>query len=358
MAGYQCVVATNGMDRYQRKQRAKITEKTRYCVNRHTNCYLFTSEAQERSQIVFTTDQFNAWRANFRITHDEKHMNENMMKEIIGKYPSEALDEEGVVFFGSNVKTGNGLVEIALKDSRGRLILLDVHKGPLDSGKIEQHIERCNGFLKSNPYFHIRIMYVANYISTLQKDFLHRVGCEFRELYQKKLDEIAEKHELLHKDLPLLNIEEQSIKGHSEKKDAIRILILEDDPTSGKLLTNFLTPHGDCDLVTDGKSAVEFFQKAIRVHDGYKLIFVDIMVPETLGHDVVRLIREVERKEGISLEKKAKVIVTSALSDPDNIIEAFKADCDSYLIKPIRKAKLINEIKSLGISIDSENNDQ
>lgn len=283
-------------------------------------------------------------------------MNVNMIKEIIGKYPSEALDEEGLVLWGSNVKLGNGQVDIALKDSKGCLLLLDVQRGPLDSGKIEQHIERCNEFLKSNPYFHIRIMYVANYISTLQKDFFHRGGYEFRELSQKKLVEIVEKHELLHEDRPLSNIGEQSIRAHDRKKDSIRILILEDDPTSGTLLTNFLTPHGNCDLVTDGKRAVEFFQKAIRAHARYNLVLVDIMVPETLGHDVVRLIREVERKEGIPYENKAKVIVTSALSDPENIIEAFKANCDSYLIKPIRKAKLINEIKTLGIPIDSESN--
>ncbi len=104
----------------------------------------------------------------------------------------------------------------------------------------------------------------------------------------------------------------------------------------------------------DGKSAVEFFQKAIRADDGYKLILVDIMVPDTLGHDVVRMIREMERKEGIPLEKTVKVIMTTFLSDPYNIIKSFKANCDSYLIKPIRKAELINEIKSLGISIDSE----
>ena len=285
-------------------------------------------------------------------------MNEKMMQEIIGKYPSEALGEEGLVLFDREVKTGNRRLDIVLKDSKGRLVLLDVQKGPLDSGKIDQHIDFCTGFLRSNPYFHIRIMYVANYISTLQKDFLHDRGYEFRELSQKKLEEIAEKYGLLHKDRSMSNIEEQNIKGHSEKKDSIRILILEDDPTSGKLLTNFLKPDGNCDLVTDGKSAVEFFQKAIRADDGYKLILVDIMVPETLGHDVVRMIREMERKEGIPLEKKAKVIMTTSLSDPDNIIESFKASCDSYLIKPIRKAKLINEIKSLGISIDSENDIQ
>ena len=51
---------------------------------------------------------------------------------------------------------------------------------------------------------------------------------------------------------------------------------------------------------------MECFQKALRAHDGYKLILVDIMVPETVGHDVVRMIREMERKEGIPARKKSK----------------------------------------------------
>jgi two-component system chemotaxis response regulator CheY len=139
-----------------------------------------------------------------------------------------------------------------------------------------------------------------------------------------------------------------------EKKDLIRILVLEDDPVSGKLITNYLEPYGDCDLVTDGKSAVEFFQKAIQTDDRYQLIFVDIMVPEIQGHDVVRMIREMEQNENIPFEKRAKVIITSSLSDAENIIESFKAAGDSYLIKPIRKTKLINEIKSLGLLKGSE----
>jgi two-component system chemotaxis response regulator CheY len=143
--------------------------------------------------------------------------------------------------------------------------------------------------------------------------------------------------------------------GHGEKDNSIRILILEDDPVSGKLLTNYLEPYGHCDLVTDGKSAVEYYQNALRLADRYRLIFIDIMVPEIQGHDVLRMIRETEQKEGISSEERAKVIMTTSLSDAENIIESFKAACDSYLIKPIRQAKLINELNSLGLFKSSVN---
>jgi two-component system chemotaxis response regulator CheY len=285
-------------------------------------------------------------------------MNEKMMQEIIGKYPSEALGEEGLISFDKEAKIGDERLNLVLKDRMGRLLMLKVQEGPLDPGNIDRHIDFCMKFVRSNPYYHIRIMFVANHLSTLQKDFLHQKGYEFRELSQKRIEEIVEKYGPHRKDPSMSNIEKRNIHSHSEKKNMIRILILEDDPSSGKLLTNFLEPYGNCDLVTDGKSAVEFFQKAIRADDGYKLILVDIMVPETLGHDVVRMIRETEIKEGIPLEKRAKVIMTTSLSDPDNIIEAFKANCDSYLIKPIRKAKLINELKALGLSIDSDNNIQ
>jgi two-component system, chemotaxis family, chemotaxis protein CheY len=141
-------------------------------------------------------------------------------------------------------------------------------------------------------------------------------------------------------------------RGPGEKKKTIRILILEDDPVSGKLMKHYLDPYGDCDLVTDGRKAVESFRKATLTGEGYQLVFVDIMVPELDGHDVVRMIRETEQNEKVPSEKRAKVIVTTSLSDAENIIESFKAACDSYLIKPIRKAKLIGEIQSLGLLND------
>jgi two-component system chemotaxis response regulator CheY len=141
-------------------------------------------------------------------------------------------------------------------------------------------------------------------------------------------------------------------EDRGEEKELIRILILEDDPVSGKLLKHYLESYGDCDLVTDGRKAVDYFQKATQTGDGYQLVFVDLMVPEMDGHDVVRMIRETEQKEKITSENRAKVIVTTSLSDAENIIESFKAACDSYLIKPIRKAKLLSEIKSLGLLID------
>jgi two-component system, chemotaxis family, chemotaxis protein CheY len=142
-----------------------------------------------------------------------------------------------------------------------------------------------------------------------------------------------------------------TVHANPVTSEQIRILILEDDPVSGALIAKHLEPYGWCDVYRDGRSAVDSFRKAIW-GNRYHLVILDIMVPEIHGREVLRLIRETEQKKGISSEERAKIIMTTALSDAGNIIESFKAACDSYLIKPIEKGKLISEIKSLGLLKD------
>jgi two-component system, chemotaxis family, chemotaxis protein CheY len=131
-----------------------------------------------------------------------------------------------------------------------------------------------------------------------------------------------------------------------------RILIMEDDPVSGKLMQKFLAPYGDCMLVVDGIAAVEAFERAVLSGDIYHLIILDIMVPEIHGKEVLKRIREIERKHGIPDSRRSRVIMTTALSDSGNIVESFKCNCDAYLVKPIDKKILIREITGLGINME------
>jgi AmiR/NasT family two-component response regulator len=40
--------------------------------------------------------------------------------------------------------------------------------------------------------------------------------------------------------------------------------------------------------------------------------------------------------------------MTTALSDPENVVNAYlKGDCDVYLVKPIGKTQLIEELEKL-----------
>ena len=131
-----------------------------------------------------------------------------------------------------------------------------------------------------------------------------------------------------------------------------RILIMEDDPVSGRLMQKYLAPCGECTLVVDGRAAIEAFEQAVQCGDIYHLLVLDIMVPEIHGKDVLKRIREIEREHVIPVSRRSRVVMTTALSDAGNVTESFKSHCDAYLVKPIDRATLIREIAGLGFDTE------
>lgn len=120
----------------------------------------------------------------------------------------------------------------------------------------------------------------------------------------------------------------------------MKTLIVEDDFTCRKIMQKFLLPYGDCDIAINGKEAVEAFKEALKNNVTYDLICLDIMMPELDGHGVLKEIRNLELKHAISESRIAKVIMTTALSDSKNFINAYQEKCEGYLIKPIDRNKL------------------
>lgn len=129
----------------------------------------------------------------------------------------------------------------------------------------------------------------------------------------------------------------------------MRVLVVEDDMVSRRVLVKFLEPYGECDCAEDGYQALEHFQKALDAKDKYHLICLDIMMPGMDGHEVLKEIRRREAEKGIHGLDGAKVIMTTALSDRGNIMEAFRSQCEAYLFKPIDRQKLLDQVRSLGL---------
>jgi two-component system chemotaxis response regulator CheY len=74
-----------------------------------------------------------------------------------------------------------------------------------------------------------------------------------------------------------------------EKK--LKILIVEDDLITRRILTQILSKIGQCDTATNGNEAVRLFRRALKKQDPYDLICMDIMMPETNGHQAIQKIR-------------------------------------------------------------------
>ena len=134
----------------------------------------------------------------------------------------------------------------------------------------------------------------------------------------------------------------------------MKMLIVEDDFTTRKILLKFLQPYGDCDVAVDGQEALVAYKEALACGDPYNLICLDIMMPELDGHGVLRSIREIESGTGIVPTQGVKIVMTTALGDSSNVLGAFKGGCEGYVVKPIDKQRLLAELRKLRLIPDED----
>jgi len=130
----------------------------------------------------------------------------------------------------------------------------------------------------------------------------------------------------------------------------MRILIVEDEFTSRKLLTALLSDFGECDAAADGVECVELFKKAVEEGKPYDLVCMDIMMPNKDGHQALKDIRVIEQEMGISTVDEAKVIMITALNDPKTVVKAYyKGGAAAYLPKPIEVESLYAILRDLAL---------
>jgi two-component system, chemotaxis family, chemotaxis protein CheY len=132
----------------------------------------------------------------------------------------------------------------------------------------------------------------------------------------------------------------------------VKILITDDNYASRRLLKAFLKDYGECSFATNGVEAVEAVRKSWDENEPFKLICLDIMMPEMDGMETLRQVRAMEEERGIGEDQAAKIIMTTALDDRKDIIESFNEGCEGYLIKPVEEAQITKVLIQLGL-VDS-----
>lgn len=133
----------------------------------------------------------------------------------------------------------------------------------------------------------------------------------------------------------------------------MKFLVIDDDFDSRRLVQKILHPYGYVEVAADGEEGVEAFRAALKDGEPYDVITLDIMMPNMDGQDALREIREVEKEMGIAGDKATKVIMISRLDDNKEVHDAFfLGDAISYIVKPIRKQTLLDEIQSLGVTLE------
>ena len=132
----------------------------------------------------------------------------------------------------------------------------------------------------------------------------------------------------------------------------MRVLIVDDDFDSRRLMQKILYPYGYCDVAVDGEEAVEAFRRAHTDGEPYDLVCLDIIMPNVDGQQALREIRDIEKEKGVAQTDAVKVIMVSALDDSKELHDAFfLGEATSYLVKPIRKQTLVDEMRKLGLEV-------
>lgn len=112
------------------------------------------------------------------------------------------------------------------------------------------------------------------------------------------------------------------------------ILIVDDDPQIGELLSQYLEKHGyRVSLARDGREMKKLQQKA-----NIDLVVLDVMLPGEDGVSLCRHLREVS---------EVPIIMLSAAGEETDRVLGLEVGADDYLAKPFSPRELLARIKAL-----------
>lgn len=129
----------------------------------------------------------------------------------------------------------------------------------------------------------------------------------------------------------------------------MRILIADDDHVCCQAMLMYLTLLGDVEIADTGRRAVDMVRTAMEQNRPYGLIFLDIVMPELDGQEVLLQIRAMESARGIHGLKGVKVVMTTGLDDRKQVMMSFSRQAEAYLMKPVDLAKLREVLRDFAI---------
>jgi len=122
----------------------------------------------------------------------------------------------------------------------------------------------------------------------------------------------------------------------TEAASAETVLIIEDDDQIAYLLTFMLEREGYTVVgATDGQIAHDLINKI----EPPKLVLLDVMLPFIDGFDLIKLIKSKTEWESVP------VIMLSAKSQENDIVQALDAGANDYVVKPFQPMELLARIK-------------
>ncbi len=115
----------------------------------------------------------------------------------------------------------------------------------------------------------------------------------------------------------------------------VRLLIVEDEVAIRTGLIDLFVFHGyEVDSTADGTEGLK-----MSLSGGYDLILLDVMLPGMNGFDICAEIRKQDREQPI--------IMLTAKSGDDEVIQGLSLGADDYVAKPFSVAQLVLRVQAV-----------
>lgn len=115
----------------------------------------------------------------------------------------------------------------------------------------------------------------------------------------------------------------------------LKVLVVEDDPNLGSLLTEYLKARGhEATLATDGEKGLQTFKKS-----EYEFLILDVMMPVKDGFTLAKEIR--------AKNESVPILFLTAKSMKEDTIQGFRAGADDYMTKPFSMEELLMRMEAI-----------
>ena len=119
-------------------------------------------------------------------------------------------------------------------------------------------------------------------------------------------------------------------------KRAVHLLVVEDDPRLGRLLSRlFANDRHVVDLATGGQEAIEL----VAANPGFDAVVLDVGLPGIDGFDVARRLR--------ATGSRIPILMLTARDGVNDRVTGLDAGADDYLVKPFAYEELAARLRAV-----------
>lgn len=119
------------------------------------------------------------------------------------------------------------------------------------------------------------------------------------------------------------------------------ILIVEDDQVNQWVIQEILENEGYMtSIVSDGNTALKEIS-----HNNFDIILLDLQLPDISGYEIVKKIRENERKSNISKDNQLPIIALTGFASDSEKKKCLSAGMNDFLAKPFNLNQLLSITK-------------